>query len=289
MAKKTFQEIRVGIFIFIGIVLAFVMIFSIGGQEQLFQSQYDLYANFTDVAGLREGAPVRLSGVDVGTVSRIWFLSDIDAKMLGVELRLDSRVQERIRKDSVASIKTMGVLGDKYISITMGSSHESVLGDGDYIESTDPIEMYAFLDRGDKIVKNIESITESLDSLLVFMKEEESGENVASILTNIDEIVSEVREGEGTLHALIYGGKSTTEESLSSLDSSLSRLDSILTKIDEGEGTLGALVNDPSAYEDLKIILGGAKRSKALKAVVNITTKKGEEALEETEIEENEE
>jgi len=288
MAKKTFQEIRVGIFIFIGIVLAFVMIFSIGGQEQLFQSQYDIYANFTDVAGLREGAPVRLAGVDVGTVSRIWFLSDIDAKMLGVELRLDSGVQERIRKDSVASIKTMGVLGDKYISITMGSSHEPILGDGDYIESTDPIEMYALLDRGDKIVKNVESITESLDSLLVFMKEEESGENVASILANIDEIVSEVRGGEGTLHALIYGGKSTTEESLSSLDSSLSRLDSILTKIDEGEGTLGALVNDPSAYEDLKIILGGAKRSKALKAVVNITTKKGEKDLEETESEENE-
>ena len=288
MAKKTFQEIRVGIFIFIGIVLAFVMIFSIGGQEQLFQSQYDLYANFTDVAGLREGAPVRLAGVDVGTVSRIWFLSDLDAKMLGVELRLDSGVQERIRKDSVASIKTMGVLGDKYISITMGSSHEPILGDGDYIESTDPIELYAFLDRGDKIVKNIESITDSLDSLLVFMKEEESGENVASILSNIDEIVSEVRGGEGTLHALIYGGKSTTEESLSSLDSSLSHLDSILTKIDEGEGTLGALVNDPSAYEDLKIILGGAKRSKALKAVVNITTKKGEKGLEEMEIEENE-
>jgi len=288
MAKKTFQEIRVGIFIFIGIVLAFVMIFSIGGQEQLFQSQYDLYANFTDVAGLREGAPVRLAGVDVGTVSRIWFLSDLDAKMLGVELRLDSGVQERIRKDSVASIKTMGVLGDKYISITMGSSHEPILGDGDYIESTDPIELYAFLDRGDKIVKNIESITDSLDSLLVFMKEEESGENVASILSNIDEIVSEVRGGEGTLHALIYGGKSTTEESLSSLDSSLRHLDSILTKIDEGEGTLGALVNDPSAYEDLKIILGGAKRSKALKAVVNITTKKGEKGLEETEIEENE-
>jgi len=288
MAKKTFQEIRVGIFIFIGIVLAFVMIFSIGGQEQLFQSQYDLYANFTDVAGLREGAPVRLAGVDVGTVSRIWFLSDLDAKMLGVELRLDSGVQERIRKDSVASIKTMGVLGDKYISITMGSSHEPILGDGDYIESTDPIELYAFLDRGDKIVKNIESITDSLDSLLVFMKEEESGENVASILSNIDAIVSEVREGEGTLHALVYGGKSTTEESLSSLDSSLSHLDSILTKIDEGEGTLGALVNDPSAYEDLKIILGGAKRSKALKAVVNITTKKGEKDLEDTEPEEDE-
>ena len=288
MAKKTFQEIRVGVFIFIGIVLAFVMIFSIGGQEQLFQSQYDIYANFTDVAGLREGAPVRLAGVDVGTVSRIWFLSDLDAKMLGVELRLDSGVQERIRADSVASIKTMGVLGDKYISITMGSSHEPILGDGDYIESTDPIEIYTFLDRGDKIVKNVESITESLDTLLVFMKEEESGENVAAILENIDEIVSEVRGGEGTLHALIYGGKSTTEDSLSSLDSSLSRLDSILTKIDEGEGTLGALVNDPTAYEDLKIILGGAKRSKALKAVVNITTKKGEKDLEDTEPEKNE-
>jgi phospholipid/cholesterol/gamma-HCH transport system substrate-binding protein len=274
MAKKRIQEIKVGLFIFVGIALAFIFVFSIGGEKHLFEDQYTLYVDFKDVGGLRAGAPVRLAGVDVGTVEMVSFSSELTSKLIRVELKIKTDVKDRIRKNSIASIKTKGVLGDKYISITMGNPDEKILEDGKHLTSSETVELFGYLERADRIVDNTVSITESLDTFLKPIKDKESGENVASIIAAADEIVKEVKDGEGSLHTLIYGGKDETADTISNLDASLVSLRSILEKVDKGEGTLGALVNDPSAYEDLKILLGGANRSKVIKAVVNYTIQK---------------
>ncbi len=110
------------------------------------------------------------------------------------------------------------------------------------------------------------------------LKEQDSGEDVARILDNADMIVTEIKEGDGTLHSLVYGDTEGGENTMESLDNSAERLDSILKKIDSGEGTLGALVNDPTLYEDLKTLMGGAKRSRVIKAVVDLSIKKGKKA-----------
>ncbi len=283
MAKKTIQEIRVGLFIFVGLALAFILVFSIGSEKHLFEEQYTLYVHFKDVGGLRAGAPVRLAGVDVGTVSMVSFPTDLEKKLIDVELKISTDVRKRIRTDSVASIKTKGVLGDKYVSITMGSPSKKMLADGQRLESEESVELFGYLERADKIVDNTLSITESLDAFLKPIKEKKSGENVARIIESADDIVTEVRDGEGSLHTIIYGGKEETADTISNLDASLVSLRSILEKVDKGEGTLGALVNDPTAYEDLKILLGGANRSKVIRAVVkySIQKKKKEKEKEE--------
>jgi phospholipid/cholesterol/gamma-HCH transport system substrate-binding protein len=275
MAKKTAQEIRVGLFIIIGLILAFIVVFSIGSKNQLFREQYTLFTNFKDVGGLIEGSPVRLAGVEVGTVSRIWFLTERDKKLVGVELKINTSVKERIHADSSASIRTMGVLGDKYIAITIGSPDKPVLADGDFLTSVESVELFAYLERADKIVNNIQSITDSLNTFLTPLKEGGSGEDVARILKNTDEIVTEIKTGNGTLHSLVYTDTKGGPNTMDKLNNSAERLNSILTKVDNGEGTLGALVNDPTLYEDLKALLGGATRSKIIKAVVDITMKKG--------------
>jgi len=283
MAKKTIQEIRVGLFIFVGLALAFILVFSIGSEKHLFEEQYTLYVHFKDVGGLRAGAPVRLAGVDVGTVSMVSFPTDLEKKLIDVELKISTDVRKRIRTDSVASIKTKGVLGDKYVSITMGSPSKKMLADGQRLESEESVELFGYLERADKIVDNTLSITESLDAFLKPIKKKKSGENVARIIESADDIVTEVRDGEGSLHTIIYGGKEETADTISNLDASLVSLRSILEKVDKGEGTLGALVNDPTAYEDLKILLGGANRSKVIRAVVkySIQKKKKEKEKEE--------
>jgi phospholipid/cholesterol/gamma-HCH transport system substrate-binding protein len=214
----------------------------------------------------------------VGTVSRIWFLTDRNKRVVGVEMKIKSDVKDRIREDSSASIRTMGVLGDKYIAITMGSPEKQVLKDGAYITASESTELFAYLDRADKIVSNVESITDSLNTFLTPLKKEKSGEDVARILNNTDDIVTELKTGSGTLHTLVYGEPKGTPNTLENLDASIARLNNILTKIDKGEGTLGALVNDPTLYEDIKTLMGGAKRSKLLKAVVDLTMKKGKSA-----------
>ncbi len=281
MAKRTTQEIRVGLFIFIGLILAFIVVFAVGGKKQLFREQYTLFTNFKDVGGLIAGSPVRLAGVEVGTVSRIWFLTERDKRLVGVELKINSNIQDRIHTDSTASIRTMGVLGDKYIAITLGSPDKPVLEDKDYLTSIETVELLAYLEKADKIVNNIEEITDSLNVFMTPLKEGSSGEDVARILKNTDMIVTEIKDGDGTLHSLVYGDEEGGDNAMESLDNSAERLDSILTKIDNGEGTLGALVNDPTVYEDLKALMGGAKRSKLLKAIVGNTLRKGKTAADE--------
>ncbi len=281
MASKTTQEIKVGLFIFIGLILAFIAVFSIGGKNQLFREQYTLYTNFKDVGGLIEGSPVRLAGVEVGTVSKIWFLTERSKRLVGVELKINENVKERIHDDSTASIRTMGVLGDKYIAVTLGSPDKPMLEDGDFLTSMETVELFAYLERADKIVTNIEDITDSLNEFLAPLKEGKSGEDVARIIKNTDTIVTEIKEGNGTLHSLVYGDTETGENTMVDIGNSAERLDSILTKIDTGEGTLGALVNDPTLYEDLKALMGGAKRSGILKAVVGSTIRKGKKETDE--------
>jgi phospholipid/cholesterol/gamma-HCH transport system substrate-binding protein len=281
MASKTTQEIKVGLFIFIGLILAFIAVFSIGGKNQLFREQYTLYTNFKDVGGLIEGSPVRLAGVEVGTVSKIWFLTERNKRLVGVELKINESVKERIHDDSTASIRTMGVLGDKYIAVTIGSPDKPVLEDGDFLTSMETVELFAYLERADKIVTNIEDITDSLNEFLSPLKEGKSGEDVARIIKNTDTIVTEIKEGNGTLHSLVYGDTETGENTMMDISNSAERLESILTKIDAGEGTLGALVNDPTLYEDLKALMGGAKRSGILKAVVGSTIRKGKRETDE--------
>lgn len=280
MAKKTLKEVKVGLFVLSGIVLACIFIFSIGSEQQLFKDQYRLNTNFKDVGGLRVGAPIRLAGVDVGMVSEINFLDDLEKKTVGVVFKVNSEVQERIREDSEANIKTMGVLGDKYISINIGSPEKKILNDGDFITSVEAVNLYDYLDQAGTIVNNIESITDSLNAFLSPIKKEKTGEKVADIVKTIEDVVKEVRDGKGTLHSLIYGGEEVTADTILSLNESLAYIKNILAKIDAGEGTLGALINDPTAYEDLKIILGGAKRSKVIRAVIDFTIKKNEKEQE---------
>ena len=94
-------------------------------------------------------------------------------------------------------------------------------------------------------------------------------------MARIEKILGEVESGSGTLHALIYDD-GDDGPALNSLVDASRRLDSILSKIDEGQGTMGALVNDPSLYEDLRLVMSGAKQSALLRALIDFV-KDGDE------------
>jgi phospholipid/cholesterol/gamma-HCH transport system substrate-binding protein len=88
----------------------------------------------------------------------------------------------------------------------------------------------------------------------------------------VREISSQVRGGKGLLHAILYdpaGG-----ELVNNLSSAAKSADNIVKKVERGEGTLGGIINDPAVYEDLKVILGGAKRSTIIKGLIRYTIKK---------------
>ena len=125
---------RVGVFIFLGLLFLCIGIFLIGNADFLFSSTYGLKADFQNVGGLNNGADVRVGGIHEGTVKEIDLPSQSDGKVT-VVMNLRSATRNIIKKDSRASIKTEGLLGDKYIEISFGSAKADAVQNGDTIAS----------------------------------------------------------------------------------------------------------------------------------------------------------
>ena len=125
---------RLGFFIVLGLLFLSIGIFLIGNKDFLFSSTYALKADFQNVGGLNNGADVRVGGIHEGTVKEIDLPSQSDGKVT-VVMNLRSATRNIIKKDSHASIKTEGLLGDKYIEISFGSAKSDAVQNGDTIAS----------------------------------------------------------------------------------------------------------------------------------------------------------
>ena len=129
MERDRSLEIKVGLFVGMGLVLGLATLLLLGSEQNLFERNYPIQASFQDISGMRTGAAVRLAGMDVGLVTQINFSRDLGDKRVELLMRVAERYRERIRKDTIASIKTQGVLGDKYISLSLGSEGQEVGAD----------------------------------------------------------------------------------------------------------------------------------------------------------------
>ena len=239
MDRRVSHNVLLGIVIAIASIVFVYIIFNIGGGRGIFRSEITLLAKFSHVKGLHYGSEVSLAGLRIGVIGKITVASD-ESKALTVELSIMKSYRERVRKDSLATIRTQGVLGDKYIEISIGSPDLPLLNDGEWIQTEEPADLFT---KGGNLVEDI-------------AKQFNKGGEVDQLVRNLNRLVTNLN----TI-TLDLQQRKTTEK----LASSFNHTDAILKKIREGEGTLGALINDPSVYEELKQMLGGAKRSTVLK------------------------
>jgi len=324
---KRGTQLKVGIFLLAVLALFGIGLFTVGSHKKYFQRQYTLWVRFSDVGGLIIGAPVRLAGVTVGRVSAIRFPPVIDQKKVIVELKINAGVKERIREDSSAMVRTMGLLGDKYVEITMGSPGARILQDGEELKGVEAIDLYQYVAKTEKAIDSINTILEDvkaisqqirkgkgfIHSLLYNPEGEQLISNLNESASSLRELIDNLNEASSSLSELISGfedlvrdlkstssslrrlveGKGTRfmdelTENLARTSSSLDELIAELTetsrsmkrivqKIERGEGSLGALINDPTVYEDLKTVLGGVKRSKAIQRLIRYSIKKQRE------------
>ncbi len=148
--KKYAQETVVGIFVVIGLIAVAYMTVKLGNVGFLGEKAYTLYAKYTSVTGLRVGSPVNMLGLEVGRVQS--FEMDQENQVAVVTLKINNGIQ--IYDDAIASIKTEGLIGDKFVSIDAGGGGD-LLADGDTITDTesptdlmDLVSKYAFGDVG---------------------------------------------------------------------------------------------------------------------------------------------
>lgn len=279
--NKGSHNFLVGLFVMVALLVSVGFIVFMG--SSVFGSEFKAQALFKDVRGLNIGAPIFLSGIQVGRVSDKSFPKDSElngqngnATKISVGLTFYSEFKGRIKADSEATITTMGVLGDKVVVLTSGSSESVAIDEGAWIPTQEPKELNEYFEAGGDLVTSLSKSAAQLNILLESLNRDNK---ISNALESIDVSAKELsillgslKKGQSSLGALIMGGEKD------SLSRSLASLDKILNKIEKGEGTLGALINDSTLHEDLKVLLGGAKRSGTLRFLIRQAIKEGEGA-----------
>jgi phospholipid/cholesterol/gamma-HCH transport system substrate-binding protein len=177
---------RVGIFIVVALLIFAAGVFLIGDKDFLFSRTYRLNAAFQTVAGLTDGAEVRVGGIHRGTVKHINLPVRPDQKVI-VQMNLAKETANVIKNDSVASVQAEGLIGDKYVEISFGSDQAEKVKEGDTIRSEAPLEVSALVKKADGILNDMQGA----------MK------NVGQTATNIDAISAKINNGTGTLGSLV--------------------------------------------------------------------------------------
>lgn len=161
--KNNAYKVKLGIFVSLGLLFLFIIIFFIGNNQNLFSSKFRVHTNFSNVSGLQVGGQVRFSGISIGTIEDIVIINDTTVRVSSI---INNDVKKFIKFDSKASIASEGVIGDRILTISQGSAKAQVIKDGATIKSFEPVEFGDILASLQVTAGNAEIITSELALLL---------------------------------------------------------------------------------------------------------------------------
>lgn len=214
------SNIRLGIYVASGVLLFIFVIYLIGSRQNMFQRNVKITATFADVKGLRVGANVRFTGIDVGTVSKMVILSDTTVL---IEMAVNEKVTPFIKKNSIATIANEGLMGSKIVVLLPGSADEKSISHGDNLQTSQPVEI-------DDIIREIKI----------------SSERISAVSSNLVDITSKINRGEG-----IFGKIFTDTSFAYNLSLTTQNLQEISARVNRGEGIVGKLFADTSLAKNI--------------------------------------
>jgi phospholipid/cholesterol/gamma-HCH transport system substrate-binding protein len=260
MNRSVEVEIKVGLFVALGIALIMLTVLLLGGGQSIFERMVTYHAEFGEIEGLAEGATVKMSGVRVGQVSKILFKNDTGRVL--VDFKVKRQFADAIHQDASVGIQTQGVLGDRYIIVNPGTPGSTIAKEDMELKADAPRDFKTYLSDADEVLGRLKKSLGHMEGILGSFNREQRAEQFFKNMSNFS---------------------STLNDSSRTIKSSSDHLKSIMTKIDHGHGTIGALINDPTLYEDLKTLLGGANRNRVLKYFVRKSVEESREAREDAE------
>ncbi|MSO45787.1 MAG: MCE family protein [Acidobacteria bacterium] len=240
------SELKVGLLTIFAIGMATLLIFLLSGSGGFFWQRYSLKTVFRDIAGLKEGAPVRVAGVDVGSVTGTAFVGD----RVEVTIEIGRDHQPRVTSTSTASLGSMSLLGDAAIDITASSGGA-------------PIPEWGYIPSGPaagSLTQVTTQAAEGIEELTVLFQDIRSGRgtvgrfftdealytDVTALVTAVESVVRNVGGGRGTIGRLI-----NNPAAAQALEASLQHFEAVTAKLRAGEGSLGRLLSDDTLAKTL--------------------------------------
>lgn len=262
---KHFEGARLGIFIFLGTVLLVISIFLIGNKESLFVSSISVKTYFQRVEGLKSGAPVRLSGYDIGSVSNIILASDTSGRV-EVMMNIDNDVKHFIRLDSKASIETEGLVGKKIVSITPGSHEAEMISDGGIIQSISPVNIAEIIGETQETMAYVKSMMKDFSEIVSkvnqgdgtigrLINDDELYESTVTITQDADKSLNAITQRIGEVSDFILDISDGFANIVNNVDTATANVKMLIANINNGEGVIGALISDKNSYDSVQVVI----------------------------------
>ncbi len=259
--RVQWAQLRVGIMVVVAMAVLAVSIFFISGQGGFLTPHYTLKAYFPGAGDLREGAQVRLAGITVGSVVNVQISPFNDAaRAVELDLKIARTYQKQIRTDSVASIETVGLLGDSYINVSRGTTGEE-LPDGGAVKTLPKADITAVVQNTNDVIMNLTTLSSKLEDISTQIQagkgtlgkliyDQALYNKMDATVSAAQAMVNRVSSGEGTIGKLM-ADDTLYNRTLSTID----RLNQIMDDVQHGNGSLAKFISDPSAYNNLNRLM----------------------------------
>ena len=262
------SQLKVGLTVLVASITLAVLIFLMSGTGGWFTPKIKLKSYFDNASGLRVGAPVRLNGVDIGNVTRIQIVSAPDKKQTPVEvtLKVSTRYSDSLRKDSVTSLATAGVLGETYIDIDSSLASGPTARDGDVLPIRDHPDIQDVVRASQGTLQNLDALLKRMDRIIAFV---ESGQGsvgkliydptlynrLAATVNEFQGLVTQVTAGNGTIGKLI-----SDDELYRKANGTVDKMNTIIDELNAGKGTAGKFLKDPTLYNNANDTIANVKK-----------------------------
>ena len=262
------SQLRVGITVIVSLLILGVLVFLMNSTGGIFTKKIQLKAYFDNASGLREGAPVRLEGVDIGNVVGIVVTSDAAHQLAPVEvvMKVNTRYLKNLHKDSLVTMATAGVLGETFVDINSRTAKGPLVADGDVLQSEQKPDIQDMVKAGQTTLQNMQALLGRIDRIVAYV---ESGQGSAGkflkdpalfdrmnlTLAEVQKMVGDISNGKGSVGKLLRD-----DEMYNKLNSSLNKVDKMIDEINQGKGSAGKFLKDEQLYNNLNQTAAKANR-----------------------------
>ena len=262
------SQLRVGVTVIIASLVLALLLFLMSGTGGFFSKRITLVAYFDNAEGLRVGAPVRLSGVDIGNVSKILIVRDRDRQLTPVKIvmKVSTKYSFNLRRDTVTSLETAGVLGETFMDMDSSQAIGQLARDGDTLPTRVHPDFNEVVRSSQSTLQNMDALLKRADRILAFAESGKGSlgkliydptlyDRLSQTVSELKTVVDEIAKGQGSLGQLI-----NSNDAYAKFLGTLDKMNAVVDDLQQGKGTAGKFLKDPALYNNANDTVANLKK-----------------------------
>ena len=250
------SQLRVGLTVLFASVTLAVLIFVMSGTGGWFTSKITLRSYLDNAGGLREGAPVRLAGVDIGNVTGVRIVGDKPVTPVEVTMKVNTKYSFSLRKDSVTLLSTAGILGETFVDVDSTAAKGPAATDGDTLAAREVPDIQDVVRASQGTLQNMDSLLKRVDRIVAFIESGQGSigkviyspalyDQLNATVVEFKGLVDDIQNGKGSLGPLF-----TSDEAYKKAMAAIDKVNVMVDDLQAGKGTAGKLLKDPELYDN---------------------------------------